>query len=161
MATKSSGDATFDLPPVSFYFEVKIDTFSTDIYFSEVSGLDMELEAALEIKEGGNNSYTYSLPGRTKYGDLVLKRGTLVKKSILYEWVQKVITGNYSTPIEPKNITISLLDEEGNASVSWSVVNAYPKKMQVSDLNAKASGDSAILIETLTFSYSEFTRVSS
>ena len=148
----------FDLPPVSFYFEVKIASFSSDIYFSEVSGLEMELESALEIKEGGNNSFSYSLPGRTKYSDLVLKRGLVVKSSTLYDWFQKTINGNLDEKIVTKDISIILLNEEGNAHVKWSVRNAYPKKISISPMSAKASGDSAIMIETLTLSYSEFER---
>ena len=150
--------SSFDLPPVSFYFEVKVGSFSSDVYFSEVLGLEMELESALEIKEGGNNSFSYSLPGRTKYADLVLKRGLVVKGSELYDWFQATINGNLDEKIITKDIAITLLNEDGNAHVKWSIRNAYPKKIGISTMNAKASGENAIMIETLTLSYSEVER---
>jgi phage tail-like protein len=118
----------------------------------------MELEGALEIKEGGNNSFSYTLPGKTKYADLVLKRGMVVGNSALYNWFQTTINGNLDQKIETKDISITLLNGEGNAHVKWSVRNSYPKKISVSTMNAKASGENAIMIETLTLSYSEFVR---
>ncbi len=146
-------------PVVSFCFEVSIGKFNgVDYLFSEVSGIEMELDASLEIKEGGNNTYTYSLPGRTKYKDLELKRGMISKSSALFSWCQKTITGNYTKPIETKDITVKLLDENGKAIISWNFKNAYPKKLTVSNLNAKASGEGAIMVETITLGYSEFER---
>ena len=146
-------------PPVSFYFEVSIGQLSgVDCLFSEVSGIEMELETGTEIKEGGNNSYVHNLPGRTKYSDLVLKRGVVAKSSALFSWCQKTITGNYTKKIEPKDVIVKLLDEDGQALMSWNFKNAFPKKLAVSGLNAKASGESAIMIENITLSYSEFER---
>ncbi len=146
-------------PPVGFHFEVFVGFFMTDMCFSEVSGLEMELEIAMEVKEGGNNNYSYSLPGRTKYGDLVLKRGVITSVSPLYQWFESTISLLNSETIQPLPIVINLLDENGSPVVSWYVSNAYPKKMTVSSMNAKASGESAIMIETLTLSYSEFVRL--
>ena len=118
----------------------------------------MELEVENSVKEGGNNSFTYNLPVRTKYSDLVLKRGVVPKTSPFFTWCQKTIAGNYSKKIETKDITVKLLDEKGQALITWNFKNAFPKKMAVSNLNAKASGESAIMIETITIAYSEFER---
>ncbi|MCR9254038.1 MAG: phage tail protein [bacterium] len=145
-------------PAVSYCFEVSVGKFTgIDLLFSEVSGIQMELETT-EIKEGGNNSYTHSIPGRVKYTDLVLKRGMMPKSSALFSWCQKTIGGNYTKPIEPQDVTVKLLDEEGKTLITWNFKNAYPKKLEVSSLNARASGDSAIMIETITLAYSEFER---
>ncbi len=156
---KGSTDHKWAYPPLSYNFEVTVDTYTgVDCLFSEVSGIEMDLDTATELKEGGNNNYTHKLPGRVTYSDLVLKRGMVPKSSALYEWCKKTITGNYIKPIEPKNVMVKLLDNEGNALVSWNFKNAYPKKLAVSDLNAKATGDSSIMIETITLTYSEFER---
>ena len=146
-------------PPVSYYFEVSVGEFSgVDCLFSEVSGIEMELETGTELKDGGNNSYVYHLPGRTKYTDLVLKRGVVPKTSALFSWCEKTINGNYTEKIETKDVTVKLLDGNGDALIVWNFKNAYPKKLAVSNLNAKASGESAIMIETITLGYSEFER---
>lgn len=154
-----SSDAKWAYPPVSYNFEVSIGKLKgVDCLFSEVSGIEMDLDTSTELKEGGNNNYSYKLPGRVSYTDLVLKRGLVSKSSPLYEWCKKTISGNYTKAIEPKDVIVKLLDGDGNALVSWNFKNAYPKKLAVSDLNAKASGDSAIMIETITLVYSEFER---
>lgn len=155
----STSENNWVYPPVSYYFEVSIGQFTgVDCLFAEVSGIEMELETSTEIKEGGNNSHVYNLPGRTKYSDLVLKRGMVPKTSALFSWCQNTIAGNYTKKIETKNISVKLLDENGAALIVWNFKNAYPKKMAVSNLNAKASGESAIMIETITLAYSEFER---
>lgn len=146
-------------PPVSYYFEVSVDNFSgVDCLFSEVSGIEMELDTSLQVSEGGNNDYSYNLPGRTKYSDLVLKRGIVPKTSALFSWCQKTIGGNYTKKIETKTVSVKLLDEKGETLISWNFKNAYPKKLSISNLNAKASGENALMIETITITYSEFER---
>jgi phage tail-like protein len=152
-------DANWAYPPVSYYFEVSVGKLSgVDCLFSEVSGIEMELDTGTKLEEGGNNSFAYNLPGRTKYTDLVLKRGMIPKSSALFSWCQKTITGNYTKKIEPKDVAVKLLNAEGDALIVWNFKNAYPKKLAVSSLNAKASGESAIMIETITLAYSEFER---
>lgn len=158
MASSTSAN-NWSAPPVSFYFEVSIGSFSgVDCLFSEVTGIEMELETSNEIKEGGNNAVVYNLPGRTKYSDLVLKRGLVPLSSAFFAWSQKTITGNYAKKIETKDVFVKLLDENGAVLITWNFKNAYPKKIAVSNLNAKASGDSAIMIESITLAYSEFER---
>ena len=146
-------------PLVSYYFEVSIGELTgVDCLFSEVSGIEMEIETGTEIKEGGNNSYVHNLPGRSKYTDLVLKRGVVSKTSALFSWCEKTINGNYTKSIETKNVSVKLLDGNGDALIVWNFKDAYPKKLAVSSLNAKASGDGAIMIESITLAYSEFVR---
>lgn len=155
----STSENNWGYPPVSYYFEVTIDKFSgVDCLFSEVSGIEMELETKTKLEEGGNNSYVHILPGKTIYSDLVLKRGIVPKTSALFSWCQKTIAGNYSKKIEPKTVTVKLLDENGDALITWNFKNAYPKKLVVSSLNAKASGEGAIMMESITLAYSEFER---
>ncbi|MEQ9289280.1 MAG: phage tail protein [Cyclobacteriaceae bacterium] len=155
----STSENNWVYPPVSYYFEASIGKLSgVDCLFSEISGIEMELENSTQLKEGGNNSYVYSLPGLTKYSDLVLKRGIVPKSSALFAWCQKTIAGNYTQKIETKDVIVKLLDEKGTALITWNFKNAYPKKLAISNLNAKATGESAIMIETITLAYSEFER---
>ena len=62
-------------PPVGFHFRVDFGIApqgDLDGRFQEVSGLASELGSE-EVVEGGENRFSHRLPGRAKFGNLVLK----------------------------------------------------------------------------------------
>ncbi len=142
-------------PPVAFYFKLSIEGASGDASFKEVSGISMEMDTE-EIAEGGN-SYKHRVPTSVKFSNLVLKRGLVPKDSEVVQWCLDTFGSGLSSGIQPKTITVSLLDEEANPLNTWSFSNAWPVKWSVSDLN---SMNNEIVIETLEFAYSYFEKVS-
>ena len=52
--------------------------------------------------------------------------------------------------MKPKYVSVSLLNEKGIPSMVWLFVNAYPVKVQVSDLQAM---ENKIAVETMEFTY--------
>lgn len=135
-------------PPVGFHFSVIFDLpgiADQDFRFREVSGLNMELEEE-SVNEGGENRYIQKLPIRARYPDLVLKRG-LLANSVLYNWCRDAIL---NLDIQPILIWVNILNEKHEPLQQYIFQNAWPKKWNVSDLNAE-SGD--ILIETLELAY--------
>ena len=138
-------------PPVGFHFNVKftgISTTQNDHQFQSVSGLSVDLETE-EIAEGGENRFKHKIPVRTKYPNLVLKRGLLVDSGII-EWCRNALE---NLVVEPVNLTVSLLDELHEPLQTWSVVHAYPIKWSVSDFNAE---ENKLIIETLELTYNYF-----
>jgi phage tail-like protein len=143
-------------PPVGFHFKVEVQDLPAkedDVKFTEVSGLSVEMGTE-EIAEGGENRFIQKYPTRTKYPELVLKRGLLVNSEIL-TWIRQCLE-DYN--IQPKDIFIKLLNEKHQPLLTWNVVKAYPTKWAVSDLNAS---NNAVAIETLQFFYQYFTLVKS
>ena len=65
-------------PPLGFYYKVEFGVSKTrnDVRFQSVSGLSIEYDYE-SFKEGGENRFEHKLPVRTKYADMVLKRGML------------------------------------------------------------------------------------
>ncbi|MFN8393226.1 MAG: phage tail protein [Bacteroidia bacterium] len=142
-------------PPVGFHFEVVFDGVDgsnelIDARFQEVSGFGVELTTE-EIDEGGENRFIHRVPKKTKYSNLVLKRG-LMTDSGLVTWITDAIE-NYI--FKPALVTVNLLDEEHNTLVSWDFARAYPVKWSTSDLKAQ---DNSIVVETLELSYQFFTK---
>ncbi|WP_338864543.1 phage tail protein [Myxococcus stipitatus] len=138
-------------PPVGFHFQVEIlglPRDDNDLRFTEVSGLSLEMGTE-EVAEGGENRFIQKYPTRTKYPELVLKRGLLVSSKVL-GWIRQCME-DYR--IEPKNIDVKLLNEEHQPLLTWHVVGAYPTKWSVSDLN---STNNAVVIETLQLFYQSF-----
>ncbi|HEY9698910.1 MAG TPA: phage tail protein [Trichocoleus sp.] len=139
-------------PPVGFHFKVEVlglPPNDHDVRFTEVSGLSTEL-ATEEIAEGGENRFLQKYPTRTKYPELVLKRGLLLNSEIL-TWVRQCIE---DFQIQPKNIDVKLLNENHQPLLTWHIANAYPTRWSVSDLNSTGN---AVVIESLQFFYQYFT----
>jgi len=156
MVDTSLSTATSGYPynmPVSFQFEVKITdvTGAGECMFQDVSGLSAKMTPE-EIKEGGTNDQVYKLPTRIAYTNLSLKRG-LLRGSSLITWVNNALR-NYK--FVPKQVDIMLLDEEGDPVITWTLANAYPVGIQISDFKAMENN---IAIETLELAYSYYDRV--
>jgi len=145
-------------PMVGFYFSVQIDGLnnSVDSKFKEVSGITMEIENGQTIKEGGENGAVYELPGRTKYSDLVLKRGLLKANTELTDWCMSFFNNDYSSPLKTRDVYVQLLNDQGAPVFTWLFESAYPKKMEISGFNSTSTGDAAIVIETITMKYESF-----
>lgn len=140
-------------PPVGFHFKVEFSDVSksdNDTRFQSVSGLSVEFDVET-YKEGGENRFEHALPGRTKYPDLVLKRGYLVKDSDVFKWCNKAFQ---QREFQPANIIISLLNENHEPLKTWNIVGAWPKKWSVSEFNAESN---SLVIETLELRYQYFT----
>ncbi len=120
--------------------------------FQEVSGLNVDVEME-EIKEGGENRFVHQLPTRTKYNDLVLKRGILLGSGVT-EWIR---SGIEDFDYQPINVLVSLLNAQHLPLNSWYVVNAIPKKWETSSFNAM---NGEVVVETLTLGYQYFKTIS-
>lgn len=151
-------------PPAAFYFSVAVlpspasapPRTSADASFQEVSGVKAEF-AVEEVVEGGENRFAHRLPQRSKYPNLVLKRGIVTKGSFLADWVAKTLGSAMSTPIVTQNLQVSLLNEKGGPITAWRFVNAYPIRWEIAALNSQ---DNKVLVETLEFSYNFLDRKS-
>ena len=142
-------------PAVNFHFIVGFELFPQsprDVMFQEVSGLNVDVEME-EIKEGGENRFVHQLPTRTKYSDLVLKRGILIDSGVT-EWIK---SGVEDFEYQPINLLISLLNAEHIPLTSWHVTNAIPKKWEVSSFNAM---NGEVVVETITLGYQYFKTIS-
>lgn len=145
----------FPYPPVGFHFSVVFQLFPqtpNDFRFQEVSGLDVEMEMET-FTEGGQNRFSWQLPKRTRYSDLVLKRGMFMGSGIVL-WCQNAFE---NFVFEPTNITIALLNDSHVPIQAWYIVNAIPKKWSVSNFNAE---ESSVVIESITLSYQFFNVIS-
>lgn len=117
-------------PLVKFHFQVEWG--GTKIGFTEVSGLDVETEV-VEYRHGASPEYSkVKMPGMQKFSNLTLKRGTFATDNEYFTWWNTVKLNT----IERRDITISLLNEEHEPVITWKVKNAWPTKVQSTDLKA-------------------------
>lgn len=137
-------------PPWGFYYKVEfgISKDKNDVRFQSVSGLSVEYDYE-SLKEGGENRFEHKLPVRTKYADMVLKRGMLTDSEVI-KWFLEAFRDR---KFKPSDISVILMNEKSETLRTWNVVHAIPKKWTVSDLNAN---ESSLVIETLELSYRYF-----
>jgi phage tail-like protein len=140
--------------PVSFHFKVQFQGVGdpdVDIRFQEVGGLTAEIGTE-DLPVGGENRFTYRLPTRPKYGNLILKRA-LLTDSKLIDWFRQAVE-NFS--FQPADAQVFLLDEQHQTLASWSFVQTYPVKWVISDLRAQ---ENALAVETIELAYQYYRRV--
>lgn len=140
-------------PPAGFHFRVRIDDMEgdNDIRFQSVSGLNVQIQTESH-KEGGENRFEHAMPTRTKYSDLILKRGIMpVGQSKITQWVKDAVEHFI---IQPKNLTVELLGEKPEPILVWRVEHAWPKNWKVDDFNAEQG---KVVIETLELNINRFT----
>ena len=155
-------------PSVGFHFLVRfegigssqnigpitVSTADIDTRWTEVSGLNVELTTE-EVVMAGENRYVQKLPVRTKYPNLVLKRGYFAKlPSPLIDWADDAIN-NFD--IKPCQVQVTLLDDLHLPAKIWNFTNAYPVKLSISDLK---STDNSVLIESMELTYQYFKKES-
>ena len=139
-------------PPWSFYYRVDFMLGGAapagDARFQTVSGLSVEYDYE-SFKEGGENRFEHKLPVRTKYADMVLKRGMVMGSAVL-DWFIAAFRDRQFTPAD---VNVILMNEKGDPLRVWNVAHAIPKKWLVSDFN---SNESAVVIETMELTYRYF-----
>ena len=112
------------------------------VAFSEVTGLEREIET-IEYRDGASPEFsTLKMPGLQKFSNITLKRGVFSGDNSYFDWMNTVKMNT----IERRDITISLLNEEHEPIMVWKVKNAWPSKIQSTDL--KADGNE-VAIETM------------
>ena len=133
MADDGSAQSTTVWPMPKFYFQVKWD--SQVMRFQEVSGLDIQSE---EIKYRHGNSPVFSvikMPGMKKYGNITMKKGVFKGDNKFWDWLNQIKLNT----IKRVPVTISLLDEEGNDTMVWTLTNAWPTKISSTDLKSEGN----------------------
>lgn len=134
--------ATYPLP--KFHFIVQWG--GTRIGFTEVTGLDMQVEA-IEYREGNSPEYAkVKMPGLHKFSNITLKRGSIAGDSDFYKWINTIALNT----VERRDVVISLLNEAHEPVMTWKAKNSFPVKVQASDL--KADGNE-VAIETIELAH--------
>lgn len=138
-------------PPVGFFFGVSIDgeDSTIDAQFQSVSGLSVDIEIE-EYAEGGENRFKHKLPVRTKFPNLVLKRGFVSTDSKLVTWCKDAVE---SFEFKVKEVTVILYDESKAPLMAWHISGCFPVKWNVDEFNAS---ESKLVIETIELSYNYF-----
>lgn len=123
--------ATYPLPK----FHFRVEWGGSTIGFSEVSGLNIE-NKVIEYRDGASLEFSkIKMPGMREFSNITLKRGVFKGNNEFHTWLNTIALNK----VERRDITISLLDENHEPTVVWKIKNAFPVKVQSTDLKADGS----------------------
>ena len=131
--------STYPIPV--FYYRVTIGD-EDSIAFSEVSGLNFQYETitykdGLSYKDGPKY-----MPGFYNAVNLTLQKGIVPADSFLLDWFKTIRLNT----VEKRDVRIDLLNENGEATVSWTATDAFPTKLDAPSFNASSN---EVAIESL------------
>jgi len=140
--TEEIQDNNWPLPK----FHFSIDFGSTkNITFQEVSGLDVEANP-IEYRHGNSPVFSeINMPGIVKNSNVTMKKGVFANDSNFWDWYAKIKMNT----IERQNVVIKLLDEAGNPTMTWTLLNAWPTKISSTDLKSNANEVAVESIEVM------------
>ncbi|MGH7790939.1 MAG: phage tail protein [Thermodesulfobacteriota bacterium] len=130
-------------PYTSFRFKIEINGIIV-AQVSDVSGLQVETETE-PYEEGGENGFIHQLPKRTKFQNIILKRG-ITDLEEMWKWHQEVVIGKF----ERKNGAIILMDVTGQEKWRWNFSEAFPVKWTGPDLKADSN---TVAFETIELAH--------
>ena len=132
-------------PVGNFRFRVVIDKL--DVSFSEIEIGAVTVDV-IEYREGGDNTTVRKLPGLVHYGNITLRRGVLCSDQggalDLYAWISEVVAGKIASA--RRNLEIVVLRDDGTECTRFKVVNAWPVKYALGELEGKGR---EVFIESL------------
>jgi phage tail-like protein len=118
--------------------------------FKAVDGLDSETEV-IEYQDG-EDRILRKRPGRTKYSNVVLKRGYAdAEMQKLWDWRLKVVAGK----VERKSGSVILQGDEGTEIARYNFFEAWPCKWKGWDLDGKGSD---VAVEEIELAVEEIKR---
>jgi phage tail-like protein len=137
-------------PVVNLRFAVTID--GEDIgTFTSCQGLGAQIEM-LEYREGGQNGFTYKIPGRLLFTPVQLTRPIEGTKGSLAPW----FTAFQKKPGGGRTAAITAFDGLGTQVVQWSLVDVFPTRWTGPQFGLDTAG---VAHETLELVHNGFTQV--
>lgn len=131
-------------------YHFRVDWGGNNVGFTEVSGLDIEVEAVNYSNGASPEDNARKVPGLRKFSNVTLKRGIAKNDNDFFNWINTKRIGD----IERRNVIIALLDEDHNPIVVWRLKNAFPVHYYGPVLSAT---DGNIAIETLVLTHEGIT----
>ncbi|MCX6303529.1 MAG: phage tail protein [Bacteroidetes bacterium] len=145
-----SADYAAQWPIPKFHFSVDLGCGGT-ASFSEVSGMNVESQIT-EYRFGDETNFTRAkMPGLKKYDNVTMKNGIFKGDMVFRDWYNKITMNT----IERTDVKITLMDDKGGVLMLWTLKNAWPTRITVTDM--KADGNE-VAVETLELAHEGLTQ---
>lgn len=123
-----------EYPIPRFHFQV--DWGGAKISFSEVTGLDMQVEL-MEYRHSDSKDFSkIKMPGLKKFSNITLKRGKFEKDFDYNTWIDEIADDRAN---KRRDVTIRLLNEQHTPVAAWTAARCFPIKVTAPDLKSDAN----------------------
>ena len=131
-----------EYPLPRFHFQV--DWGGAKISFTEVTGLDMQVEVIEYRHSDSKDFHKIKLPGMKKFSNIVLKRGKFEGDGDFNLWLDEIANERVNGR---RDVVIRLLNEKHTPVAAWSAARCFPVKVTAPDLKSDANEISIESIE--------------
>lgn len=139
--TKDEIKTAYPLPVYNYRVEIG----NVAAAFSEVSGLSISYETTTykesPVESGAPGPRLMRMPAQIAPVNVTMKKGVVRGSSVgtFFKWINSIQINQ----VDKQDIHIRLLDEQGDPVISWTVLNAFPTKLDAPTFDAN-SNDVAI-----------------
>lgn len=126
-------------PPTANKFLLEVDGVSIGV-FSEVRGLELTVGVE-EFREGGQNGFSYKLPGRISWPNLVFKSG-ITDSDALFTWVNKSAGQGFSANgnmVTRCTGAVTLIADDGTRLRAWNLEGVMAVRWSGPQLSASSN----------------------
>jgi phage tail-like protein len=123
-----------DYPLPRFHFQV--DWGGTKISFTDITGLDMQVEL-IEYRHSDSKDFNkIKMPGMRKFSNIVMKRGKFEQDFDYNKWLDEIANERSGAR---RDVVIRLLNEKHEPVAAWSAARCFPVKVTAPDLKSDAN----------------------
>lgn len=128
-------------------FHYQVDWGGIKISFTEVTGMDQQVEV-IEYRHSDSKDFSkIKMPGMRKYSNITLKRGKFEGDFDYNNWMDEISNNRSGAR---RDVVVRLMNEMHEPVAVWKAVNCFPVKIAAPDLKSDAN---EIAIETLEIAH--------
>lgn len=134
-------------------FHYQVDWGGVKISFTEVTGMDQQVEV-IEYRHSDSKDFSkIKMPGMRKFSNITLKRGKFEGDFDYNTWLDSIANDRTGSR---RDIVVRLMNEKHEPVAVWKAARCFPVKVTAPDLKSDAN---EVAIETMEIAHEGFTLV--
>ena len=134
-------------------FHYKVDWGGVKISFTEITGMDQQVEV-IEYRHSDSKDFSkIKMPGMRKFSNITLKRGKFEGDFDYNTWLDSIANDRTGSR---RDIVVRLMNEKHEPVAVWKAARCFPVKVTAPDLKSDAN---EVAIETMEIAHEGFTLV--
>jgi phage tail-like protein len=132
-------------------FQYQVDWGGAKLTFTEVTGLDQQVEV-IEYRHSDSKDFSkIKMPGMRKFSNITMKRGKFENDFDYNTWMAEISNDRVGGR---RDVTVRLMNEKHEPVAAWTAVRCFPTKITAPDLKSDAN---EVAIETIEIAHEGLT----